>query len=362
MPRNHKRVFLLGVLASLGSVVIGMALSSPGQSQGAGPAGYIATFAGGGVGDGQIPTSATLVSSGGLAVASDGSLLAADGTGCRVRRISESTINTVAGNGYCGFSGDGGPAEAARLGGPNGVAVAPNGDFYIADRANCRIRFVSGGTIQTAAGTGVCASGPDSGPALSVNLRPNLIAVDGNGDLLITDECRLRKLSSGTITTIAGTGTCGALGDGGPATSAQLGALTGVTVDANGDIYVSQSVYCRVRRISSGMIYAFAGNGTCGTALGDGGPATDAQVFLPGPLTTDRQERYTSPSGPTTVCGRLRTASSRPSPAKAHLRPVQTETAARRLTRASMSPMASRWTRPEPCTSMRAIAAGFAPS
>ena len=140
--------------------------------------------------------------------------------------MSAGTITTVAGNGNEGFSGDGGPATSAWLDAPTGVAVDSAGNLYIADEDNDAIRKVSGGTITTVAGNGSAAAfSGDGGPAISASLgAPNGVAVDSAGNLYIADTYndRIRKVSNGTITTVAGNGNYGFSGDGGPATSASL--------------------------------------------------------------------------------------------------------------------------------------------
>ena len=137
------------------------------------------------------------------------------------------TITTIAGSGPRGFSGDGGPATAARLNSPADVAVDGSGNLYIADTGNDRIRKVdTSGTITTIAGSGASGFSGDGGPATAARLNsPADVAVDGSGNLYIADtgNDRIRKVdTSGTITTIAGSGASGFSGDGGPATAARL--------------------------------------------------------------------------------------------------------------------------------------------
>jgi NHL repeat-containing protein len=127
------------------------------------------------------------------------------------------TISTIAGTDTPGFSGDGGPATAARLGVPTGVAVDRQGNVYIADRENHRVRRVSGGTFTTIAGTGTQGFSGDGGTATAAQLSfPSGVAVDGQGNVYIADagNDRVRRVSGGTITTFAGTGTKGFSGDG----------------------------------------------------------------------------------------------------------------------------------------------------
>jgi hypothetical protein len=246
--------------------------------------GTITTVAGTGTcgyaGDGGPATSANLNGPSGVAV-EGGDLFIADAGNCRVRKVSGGTITTVAGTGTCGYGGDGGPATSASLNGPSGVAVE-GGDLYVAEFINCRVRKVSGGTISTVAGNGSCPYAGDGGAATSASLWPFGVALDSSGDLYIADalNCRVRKVSSGTITTVAGTGSCGYGGDGGPATSASLYWPSGVAVGSSGDLYIGDQGSCRVRKVSGGTITTIAGTGTCGYG-GDGGPATSAGLASP---------------------------------------------------------------------------------
>jgi uncharacterized protein (TIGR03437 family) len=204
----------------------------------------------------------------------------------RLRKVtSDGMINTVAGNDYtCCFSGDGGPATSAHLNGPSGVAVDGAGNVFIADGGNQRVRKVSpDGTINTVAGNGTycygsnCPPNGDGGPATSARLLGTLgVAVDGRGNLFIPGDNRVRKVSpDGIITTVAGNGTDGSSGDGGPATSAQVRA-TYVTADNTGNLFIAECN--RIRKVSSdGLMTTVAGNGISGFS-GDGGPATGARL------------------------------------------------------------------------------------
>jgi sugar lactone lactonase YvrE len=237
-------------------------------------------------GDGGPATSAQLANPSGLAV--DGAdLYIADYANCRVRKVSGGTITTVAGFGFCDYSGDAGPATSAGINAPSGVALDADGNLYIADTGNCRVREVSGGIITTVAGGGGCGFSGDGGPATSAALNvPTSVALDGQGNLYIADiyNCRVRAVIGGTITTIAGVGTgtypdgCEYSGDGAPAAEAALHNPNGVAVDARGNVYIADSQNCRVRRVSGSVITTVAGDGTCGFG-GDGGPATAAQTM-----------------------------------------------------------------------------------
>ena len=254
-------------------------------------AGDITTYAGGGAGDGGAPTNAAL-NPNAVAVGPSGDIYIADALHCRVRKISSGVITTVAGTGVCGFSGDGGSALAAQIDGPTGVAISATGDVYISDTNNCRIRKVAAGTITTVAGSGVCIFGGDGGPAASGSLAsPRGIALDpSSGALYIADHgnCRVRKIAGGIITTAAGNGACGFSGDGVAATATGVGHAQGVAVDASGTLYIADTSSCRVRIVPypAGTIFTIAGNGTCGFA-GDGGPGTSAQVASPRGVATD---------------------------------------------------------------------------
>ena len=250
------------------------------------PAGTITTVAGttqGLSGDGGPATAAQLTFPSGVAVTADGGFLIADSGTHRVRRVSPAgTITTVAGTTQ-GSSGDGGPATAAQLTFPSGVAVTADGGFLIADSGNHRMRRVSPtGTITTVAGTTGGLSG-DDGPATAAQLdTPRGVAVTADGGFLIADSGnhRVRRVSpTGTITTVAGT-TRGLSGDGGPATAAQLNFAFGVAVTADGGFLIADTLNHRMRRVSpAGTITTVAG--TTQGLSGDGGPATAAQLSLP---------------------------------------------------------------------------------
>jgi sugar lactone lactonase YvrE len=255
------------------------------------PGGIITTFAGSGVagfsGDGGPATTARLSSPWGVAVDGQGNVYIADEANNRVREVNGAgTITTVAGGGST--FGDGGPATSAQLSQPMGVAVDGQGNFYIADRGNSRVRKVtSGGTITTLAGTGVSGYSGDGGAASAAKVNlPAGVAADGPGNVYIADtnNHRVRKVDTfGIISTFAGSGVFGFSGDGGPATVAQLATPTGVALDAQGNLLIADDGNARVRRVDlGGTITTIAGNGTCcSSGLGDGGPATSAQLLDP---------------------------------------------------------------------------------
>jgi len=270
------------------------------------PAGTITTLAGTGTfgysGDGGPATAASLQSPYGVAVDANGNVFIAELDGHRIRKVTPAgTISTVAGDGVDGYGGDGGPATAAQLNNPMGVAIDAAGDLLIADSDNYRLRKVhSDGTIVTAVGdgrnegawnAGLGGFSGDGGPATEAQLwSPRGIATDAAGNLFIADELnhRVRKVApTGIISTLAGTGVPGFSGDGGPATAAQLNAPIGVAVDGSGNVYIADDFNARVRVVRpDGRIQTFAGRGCCGYE-GDGGPATEALLFRPRHLAVD---------------------------------------------------------------------------
>ena len=256
-----------------------------------GPDGIINTVAGNGTrgfsGDGGPATQASLNEAIGIAIAPDGSLYIADSSNHRIRRVGlDGIITTVAGTGTAGFTGDGGPATQARLRGPIGIAFGPDCSLYIADRNNHRIRRVGpDGIIFTVAGTGTAGFSGDGGPAKQAGLNsPNGVAVAQDGSLYIADRAnrRIRRVGpDGIITTVAGTGTAGFSGDGGAATLASLGLVRGVTVAPDGSLYIADLDNHRIRRVSGdGIINTVAGNGTQGFS-NENGWATQAALNQP---------------------------------------------------------------------------------
>jgi sugar lactone lactonase YvrE len=252
-------------------------------------ANIITTVAGNGAayaGDGGPATQSRLWFPEAVAADSAGNFYVADGNANAIRRVAtDGTITTVAGTGAWGYSGDGGRAAGARLAYPEGVAVSAAGILYIADSDNNRVRKVAlNGVITTVAGSGTAGYSGDGGPATGARLSsPFGLAVDSAGALYIADKAnhRIRKVSpNGVITTIAGNGIAGYSGDGGSPTSAQLNAPQAVVVDAAGNVYIADTANNTVRMVANGKITAFAGNGTSGCS-GDGGPALAAQLDSP---------------------------------------------------------------------------------
>jgi uncharacterized protein (TIGR03437 family) len=205
-----------------------------------------------------------------------------------------STVAGVAGqNLSSGFGGDNGQATSAQLNGPGAVAVDSSGSLYIADRYNNRVRKVANGIITTVAGNGADGFGGDNGQATSAQLNnPAGVAVDSVGNLYIADwgNNRVRKVANGIITTAAGNGTQGfgilPDGDNGPATSAELAGPLGVAVDSAGNLYIADTTDCKIREVTNGIITTVAGNGTEGFS-GDNGLALNAQLQFPQGITLD---------------------------------------------------------------------------
>ena len=218
-----------------------------------------------------------------------------------VRKFSTAgVITSVAGSGVQGFSGDNGPATAANLDSPAGLALDASGNLYIADTHNHRIRKVSAaaGTISTIAGTGTAGFSGDSGQATTAELDlPTALTLDSAGNIYVADtnNHRVRRVDAGTgvITTIAGDGVEAFAGDNGQATAASIDSPNGLALDTSGNLYIADTHNGRVRKVSAatGMISTVAGAGFAGGNVlafsGDGGAATAAGLALPRGLTMD---------------------------------------------------------------------------
>ena len=261
--------------------------------------GTISTVAGDGFpghfGDGGAARGARLSSPEGLALAGRAALIVADRGNHRVRRIDLHTgrITTLAGSGRAGDAGDSGPATAAQLRDPSGVAVAADGAVFIADRGNHRLRRIGvAGTITTIAGSGDAGPVRDGGPARDGRLSlPTAVAVGADGSVYVADtgHRRLRRIDPrGTIATAAGDGGLGFCGDGKVGPKARFAWVSGVAVDAAGNAFVADLEHNRVRRIdaATGIVTTVAGDGRAGYD-GDGGPATSAALAGPYGLAID---------------------------------------------------------------------------
>ena len=303
-------------------------------------AGDIYTIAGGGdhgLGNGGPAVGAELLSPHGMAVDAAGNLVIANSGDDMVRVVAASTgefygqpmtagdIYTVAGHGRKGAFGDGGPATAAVLSQPAGVTVDAAGNMVIADTDSDRVRVVAASTgefygqpmtagdIYTVAGTGQPGSTGDGGPATAARLDlPRTVTFDGAGNMVIADtgnnRIRVvaagpgtfygRAMTGGDIYTVAGDGTMGFSGDGGPATAAELGIPGGVSLDLAGNLLIADTFNNRARVVAvktgtfygramtAGDIYTVAGTGSMGFS-GDGGPATAARLFAPAGVLAD---------------------------------------------------------------------------
>jgi sugar lactone lactonase YvrE len=250
-------------------------------------------------GDNGPAIQAALNNPGGIAVASNGDVYFADSNNHVIRRIDpQNNIRPFAGNNAlgAGFSGDYAPAAQAQFDTPDGIAIAPDGDLIVADSHNDRIRRIDRRTsiVTTIAGSGETGFDGDDGPATEAMLNnPSGVAAAPNGDIYIADTLnyRIRMIdhSTGNIHTIAGDGTAGEndapVGDGGPAILASLNMPSDVAIGPNGDIYIADMHHNRVRRVNAAthVITTVAGTGTFGSG-GDNGPAEQASLAGPAGL------------------------------------------------------------------------------
>jgi len=287
---THRYPIIGVILAAVLAVFAGCVCAAPND------AGIITTFAGSGArgysGDGGPATQAALNYSDAVAFDTAGNLYFCDGNNNRVRKVdTQGIITTVVGNGSGGYSGDGGPAIQAGLT-PLALAFDTAGNLLITDVNNNRIRKVNAqGIITTVAGTGSAGYSGDGGPATQAELiSPYGLGFDAAGNLFFSDNGnrRIRKIDTqGIITTIAGNGTLNASGDGGPANQAQLSFSYQFAFDAAGNLFFADYLNARVRKIDThGIITTVAGTGTGGYS-GDGGPATQAQLSLPAAVAVD---------------------------------------------------------------------------
>lgn len=221
-------------------------------------AGVLTTVAGNGLpnygGDNGAATAAQLDTPTGVAVDASGNVLISDTLNHRVRKVTRGTIMTVAGTGAAGFNGEVSPPGSARLNTPRGLAVDGQGDYFVADTGNNRVREVQpGGNLFGVAGNGNASYFGDGTAATRASInQPEGVAVDARGNIYIADTLDnvIREVTAdGAINTIAGFGTPGFGGDGGPAIQAKLNGPRGVAVDTQGNVYVADSGNGRVRKI-----------------------------------------------------------------------------------------------------------------
>lgn len=268
-------------------ILLLLALPLFGQAQ------VITTFAGGGtpgiLGDGAAATAGSLLDPNGVCADRHGNIIIADMANNRLRRVDVSgIITTVAGTGVNGHSGDGGPATNAKIGMPESVCTDTLGNIYFAEYSTGYIRKVdAAGIISTIGGGGMSMA--ENVPATSAMIAAQDLVVDYMGNVYFTESgsfAKVRKINlAGNISTLAGNGTLGHSGDGGPATAAQLGAPLGITIDNVGNIYITDGGY--IRKINTaGIISAVAGNGGSGYT-GDGGAATVATFNTPTGIVVD---------------------------------------------------------------------------
>ncbi len=259
--------------------------------------GVVSTFAGNGVagygGDGGPATAASFNHPIDILADYSGNFYVIDNGNQRIRKINAAgIITTIAGNGIPGYTGDGGPATAATLHDPSRMTIDGAGNIYFADAVNNVIRKIStAGIISTVVGNGTPAFAGDGGPATGASLwQPLGVTLDGNGNMYVADALnhRIRKINtSGIISTFAGTGAVGYAGDSGPATAATMNYPNGVTCDQTCNVYFTDWYGHKVRKVTySGIITTVVGSGVAGFS-GDGGPAVSAQLNGPNNLTFD---------------------------------------------------------------------------
>jgi len=230
------------------------------------PNGIISTVAGDGTGgysgDGGYATDAELYRPGAIAVDQFGDLFIADSLNNVIREVTpDGIIHTVVGNGTVGYSGDCGAATDASLAYPADVKVDAAGDLFFSDYGNNVVREVHGGIISTVAGNGAAGFSGDGGSATTASLNgPSFLALDPAGDLFVCDTNNnvVREVRAGIISTVAGTGTAGYTGDGGPAAAAELNGPAGVAVDVYGDLFISDSTNNVIREVTPTLIVSQA--------------------------------------------------------------------------------------------------------
>jgi len=293
MRRFHSFV---GQLAVLGVCALALAAFGFGQT--------VTTTAGGYVGDGGPATSAAIIFPHGLARDSSGNIYVSDVYGQRIRKITRAgKISTYAGTGISGYNGDGMVASKTQISYPSGLTFDPAGNLVFADGGNSRVRKIDRTTtlVSTIAGDGTFGYTGDGGPATSAELgQPWELLYDSSKNLYISDvgDNVVRIVNSGgTINTFAGDGVAGFSGDGGPAIKAELNIPSGLAIDAGKNVYIADRLNHRVRKVdTTGTITTFAGDGNTGYS-GDGGPATSAAIGNPRGLKVKSGTLYISNSG-----------------------------------------------------------------
>ena len=239
--------------------------------------------------EGGDPRQARLNGPWGVALRPNGDLCFSDGNHFRIRCIENGAIHTIAGRGGLGVSGDGGPALEAELIEPRGIAIGPDGSIYVADQIDLVVRRIApNGTISVFAGTGESGTAGENGPATAAELsNPNDVAVDSAGNVYIADPFADRVLvvgADGVLRRFAGSGRTGFSGEGGPAGSAHMSDPSDVAVGPAGVVYIADGSNHRVRRVGAdGVIRTVVGTGQSGF-FGDGGSPLQARLNRPAAL------------------------------------------------------------------------------
>jgi sugar lactone lactonase YvrE len=242
----------------------------------------------------QFAPASTFAGPDGIAVDGAGNVYVSENNDCLIKKVSfgSGAVTVIAGTTCGSSSGDGQPAAQAMLSAPASIASTPAGDLYVVDGYAVRKIVAATGLITTVAGVGSSGYSGDGGPATLAGVSPNGLALDSAGNLYIADSsnCRVRKVAfnSGVISTAVGNGACATSGDGGLATSASVNGPYAVAVDAASNLYVAEFGGNVIRKVdaATGIISTIAGTGTANTS-GDGGPATSAALFFPIRLTVD---------------------------------------------------------------------------
>lgn len=250
----------------------------------------------GSTGDGLPATEALLAGPHSVTVDKNGNIIISDYASAVIRKVdTNGIITTIAGNGIYGYSGDNGPATQASLY-PIATAVDNNGNIYVADQGNRVVRKIdTNGIITTFAGTSELGYSGDGGPATAAKFGDIYdVAVDNSGNVYILDyyySCVRKVDTNGIITTYAGTGEGGLSGDNGPATQAQLYSPVGMALDETGNLFIADTVNNRIRKVdTTGMITTYAGASLPNQPgySGDGGPALEAEFNFPFDVAVDR--------------------------------------------------------------------------